>query len=228
MRTSFVEMHLSPKRANLEGGTIETGRALSDLLRIYFLLFYTAGVAIIALRVLPAVLARTRVEARPTKLRAYLPFVLIPFQWLLPPIIIFFRIGELSIDAPALRLLGLAVGLYAAALLLWAPLTLGRFLVPYAVVFRDHELVTSGPFRFMRHPVYSGNLALFLGSALGTLNIYLLLLWPTVMLSFVAEARIEERLLRDRFGAVYDAYAARAGLLLPRLSGRSKAADRSD
>jgi protein-S-isoprenylcysteine O-methyltransferase Ste14 len=201
---------------------------LNNLLRIHFLLFYTAGIAVIAFRILPSVLAETRVEARPTKLRAYLPFVIIPFQWLLPPIIIFFRIGELSIDAPALRLLGLAVSLYAAALLLWAPLTLGRFLVPYAAVFEDHELVTGGPFRFVRHPVYSGNLALFFGSALGTLNIYLLLLWPMAVLGFVAEARVEERLLRDRFGAAYDEYAARAGLLLPRFGGRRKAADRSD
>jgi protein-S-isoprenylcysteine O-methyltransferase Ste14 len=195
---------------------------LNDLIRIHFLLFYTAGITVIAFRVLPAVFGEARVEARPSKLRAYLPFVLIPFQWLLPPIIILSRVGELSIDAPALRLLGLALSLYAAALLLWAPITLGRFLVPYAAIFEDHELVTSGPFRFVRHPVYSGNLALFLGAALGTLNIYLLLLWPIAVLGFVAEARIEERLLRDRFGAVYDAYAERTGLLLPRFGARSE------
>jgi protein-S-isoprenylcysteine O-methyltransferase Ste14 len=195
---------------------------LNDLLRIYFLLFYTAGIAVIAFRVLPAVFGEARVEARPTKLRAYLPFVLIPFQWLLPPIMILFRIGELSIDTPALRLLGLALSLYAAGLLLWAPITLGRFLVPYAAVFENHELVTGGPFRFVRHPVYSGNLALFLGSALGMLNIYLFLLWPIAVLGFIAEARIEERLLRDRFGAVYEAYAERTGGLLPRFGGRGK------
>jgi protein-S-isoprenylcysteine O-methyltransferase Ste14 len=42
------------------------------------------------------------------------------------------------------------------------------------------------------------------------------------VLGFVAEARIEERLLCDRFGAAYEAYAARAGLLLPHFGGRSK------
>jgi protein-S-isoprenylcysteine O-methyltransferase Ste14 len=75
---------------------------------------------------------------------------------------------------------------------------------------------------FVRHPVYSGNLALFLGSAFGTLNIYLLLLWPIAVLGFVTEARIEERLLRDRFGVVYQAYAEGTGLLLPRFGGQGK------
>jgi protein-S-isoprenylcysteine O-methyltransferase Ste14 len=167
---------------------------LNDLLRSYFLVFYAAGIAVISLRALPALFGRVRVAARPSGLRAHLPFVLISFHWLLPPIVILLRFGELSIDTAALRLFGLALSLYAAVLLLWAPLVLGRFLLPYAAVLEDHELVTSGPFRFVRHPVYSANLALFLGSALGTLNVCLLLLWPIAVLGFATEARIEERL----------------------------------
>jgi len=49
----------------------------------------------------------------------------------------------------------------------WATLVLGRFLVPRAVIFADHHLVNSGPFRAMRHPICSRILALWLGAALG-------------------------------------------------------------
>src|SRR5947199_3166177 len=48
---------------------------------------------------------------------------------------------------------------------LWVALTFGRFLVPRAVVFEGHRLVTSGPYRLLRHPDYSAILALWLGAA---------------------------------------------------------------
>jgi len=78
--------------------------------------------------------------------------------------------------------------------------------------------VTSGPFRYVRHPVYSAVVALQLAAALGTVNWLLLAIWPLL----VAAMRLvpiprEEKLLREKFGEAYLDYAARTGRLFPRL-----------
>jgi protein-S-isoprenylcysteine O-methyltransferase Ste14 len=135
---------------------------------------------------------------------------------LLPPALILLGLGEIEAGWLPLRLLGLAVGLSGAALLIWASVTLGRFLVHEAAVFEDHALVTRGPYRFVRHPIYSGYLALLLGSGLGMLNVWLLLLWPISLLGILVQAGAEERLLESKFGEVYRRYTARTGQLMPR------------
>ena len=88
--------------------------------------------------------------------------------------------------------------------------------MPRAVVFPDHALVVRGPYRLVRHPVYSGDLALWLGAALGTLNALLLVLWPLYLLGLSAEASVEEGLLERKFGEAYRDYAARVGRFAPR------------
>jgi protein-S-isoprenylcysteine O-methyltransferase len=75
------------------------------------------------------------------------------------------------------------------------------------VVVEDHELVTRGPYRFLRHPAYSGDLALWLGAALGTVNLLLLALWPVSALGTYLQTRQEDELLASKFGAAYETYA---------------------
>jgi protein-S-isoprenylcysteine O-methyltransferase Ste14 len=104
-------------------------------------------------------------------------------------------------------------------MMLWAAATLGRQLVPQAVVFADHALATTGPYALVRHPAYSGDLALWLGAALATLNVALLVLWPAYLLGARAEAGVEEQLLEARFGSAYADYARRTGRFVPRLAG---------
>jgi len=113
---------------------------------------------------------------------------------------------------------GLLLGLYAAVILPWSASTLGRFLVPQARVSSDHELVVEGPFQFVRHPAYSGDLALWLGSALATANLLLLLLWPLYVLGATLQSRAEDDLLASKFGDDYRRYAARVGRFVPRLA----------
>ena len=116
-------------------------------------------------------------------------------------------------------MLGVGLSLYYIILLSWTVRTLGRFLVPGLAVYSDHELVTSGPFRWVRHPLYSSALALWLGAALGTLNWLLLALWPLLLAAVLSDLPREEGMLRDKFGTAYDAYAARTGRLIPRIRG---------
>lgn len=172
-----------------------------EAIRWYFLVFYAVGVVVLIVKVIPEGMRERAVETRPTGLWPRLANLLLPLEC-------------------AVRLVGVGLGAYAAVFQLWASGALGRFLVPYAAIFEDHQLVTNGPHRFVRHPIYLGNVALFLGSALGTLNLYLLALWPLMTAGCTAHARFEERILRAKFGAAFDEYAGRTGVLVPKLTPR--------
>lgn len=192
---------------------------MAQALRVFFLGFYAASIAVMILRVLPAAW-RTAPAARQVEgLARYLPVLLVPLGFLVPPGAILLRLGEIRADWPLVRLAGLALGLYAAAILPWSAATLGRFLVPQARVSTDHVLVVEGPYRLVRHPAYSGDLALWLGSALGTQNGFLLALFPLYALGAARQARLEDSLLEARFGDAYRRYAARVGRFVPTLKG---------
>ena len=78
----------------------------------------------------------------------------------------------------------------------------------------EPELVTSGPYRFVRHPIYSGLLLAILGTALAT-NLYWLIGVGVMGIYFVYSARVEERLMTRSFPVVYPSYRARTKMLIP-------------
>ena len=191
---------------------------MGDALRTFFLGFYLIVIIVTLVRVLPTLGRLGSAERSATGARRYLPALLLPFGFLVPPGVVLLRVGELAASWNPVRLLGLVLGLYAAVILPWAAATLGRFLVPRAVVFPDHTLVVRGPFRLVRHPVYSGDLALWLGATLGTLNVLLLVLWPPYLAGLSAEASAEEELLAAKFGQAYRDYMARVARFVPTLA----------
>ena len=78
----------------------------------------------------------------------------------------------------------------------------------------DPELVTSGPYRFVRHPIYSGLLLAIVGTALAT-NLSLLIAAAVLGIYFAYSARVEERLLTTSFPVAYPGYRARTKMLIP-------------
>jgi protein-S-isoprenylcysteine O-methyltransferase Ste14 len=136
-------------------------------------------------------------------------------EWLLPPLLILLGIGEIQADWLPVRLGGFALAACGAALLVWATAVLGRQFVHEAAIIENHVLVTTGPYCFVRHPVYSGYLLLLVGSGLATLNTWLLLLWPLSLVGILIQAASEERLLRARFAGDYECYVGRVGRLVP-------------
>ena len=78
-----------------------------------------------------------------------------------------------------------------------------------------HELRTDGPYRVTRHPIYTGLIGMFLGSAL----VNGIGLWGAVLVLIIVgllfKLRVEERLMREAFGDAYAAYEARVPALLP-------------
>jgi protein-S-isoprenylcysteine O-methyltransferase Ste14 len=81
------------------------------------------------------------------------------------------------------------------------------------------ELVTSGPYAFIRHPIYTGLILAMLGSAIGV-NIYWAVMLLPVGAYFIFSARREEANMLQLFPEQYAAYMARTGMLAPRLFGR--------
>jgi protein-S-isoprenylcysteine O-methyltransferase Ste14 len=193
---------------------------MSEALRLASLGFFAVGpvVAVPAL-----VCRRLRPSTRLHRIegwRWYVPMALLPVEWLLPPALIALRMGEIEAGWWPVRVAGLAVALSGTVLLVWASVLLGRFLMHEAAVREDHALVAHGPYRIVRHPVYTGYLALLLGSGLASLNVCLLLLWPVSLLGIRIQASSEEQLLGVRFGRAYECYAGRVGRLLPRFGNR--------
>jgi protein-S-isoprenylcysteine O-methyltransferase Ste14 len=81
------------------------------------------------------------------------------------------------------------------------------------------ELVTSGPYAHIRHPIYTGLILAMLGSAIGV-NIFWAVMLIPVGAYFIFSARREETVMLQLFPEQYAAYMARTGMLAPRLFGR--------
>lgn len=105
-------------------------------------------------------------------------------------------------------------------LLVWARLTLGKnYFVSTgfgAQLFKGHQLITSGPYALVRHPMYAGLIL----SAIGALLIYFT--WTTVYFACFAplmffRARREETALSEEFGEQWQEYCTRVSAFLPRL-----------
>jgi protein-S-isoprenylcysteine O-methyltransferase Ste14 len=116
---------------------------------------------------------------------------------------------------PALFWLGLAVTCGGLAFAVWARRTIGRNWSAIVTIKEDHELVTTGPYALVRHPIYTGLLLGFLGWATAVDRWRGPLAVVIVYLALWRKYRLEERWMRERFGAAYDAYRTRVKALVP-------------
>jgi protein-S-isoprenylcysteine O-methyltransferase Ste14 len=118
---------------------------------------------------------------------------------------------------------GVAVLVIGTAFTLWARFELGTMWTSTAVVKEGHRLVTDGPYRVTRHPIYTG----LLGMLLGTVVIEGLGRWLVVLIVAVivlsAKIRSEERLLGRELGEPYEVYRRRVPALVPLPFRRSRA-----
>ncbi len=107
--------------------------------------------------------------------------------------------------------------LAAAGLLFtaWARIHLGRNWSGTVTVKHDHELITSGPYALVRHPIYTGLLLAFMGSALARGESRGVLAVLIVLLALWRKLKLEERWMREQFGAQYEAYSSRVAALIP-------------
>ncbi len=109
------------------------------------------------------------------------------------------------------------LGLQAAAALLhvWARRHLGRNWSSEVLVQTGHELVRSGPYRWVRHPIYTAILALAAGTAMVAGELHALLGLGVIAAAYVRKLRLEEQLLAQRFGSEWETYRRSSRALLP-------------
>jgi protein-S-isoprenylcysteine O-methyltransferase Ste14 len=125
-----------------------------------------------------------------------------------------FRGGSLTVHSPALGVIGVVVFASGIALAIWARVQLGRNWGMPMTEKAEPELVTSGPYRFVRHPIYSGLLMALLGTALVT-NLIGLVIVVVLGGYFYFSASVEEKNLIAAFPTAYPAYRSHTKMLIP-------------
>jgi protein-S-isoprenylcysteine O-methyltransferase Ste14 len=118
---------------------------------------------------------------------------------------------------PSLAGYWLGVALLTAGLVfaVWARLHLGSNWSGMVTLKREHALVLTGPYRWVRHPIYTGLLLALLGTAIARGDWSSLIAVALCAASFIRKIGIEERWLRELFKDEYDRYSARVPALIP-------------
>jgi protein-S-isoprenylcysteine O-methyltransferase Ste14 len=124
------------------------------------------------------------------------------------------RGGNLTVHSPIVGAVGAAVFACGIALAIWARVHLGRNWGMPMTEKADPELVTSGPYRFVRHPIYSGLLLAVIGTALAT-NLFGLIIAAVLGVYLYYCASVEERNLAAAFPTAYPAYRTGTKMLIP-------------
>ena len=121
--------------------------------------------------------------------------------------------------AHVLDIIGLIIYLAGCAFVLWARRTLGKMwglsTSRNVKLLDDHQLIQSGPFAFVRHPMYFGWWAAMFGLLLLYPTWVVLLLLVSSLMAFFGRARREEVALAERFGQVWKEYKKRTRFLIP-------------
>lgn len=109
---------------------------------------------------------------------------------------------------------GAVIASLGAAIAFSARAEIGRNWGPPQTRRTDTELVTSGPYALVRHPIYSGVLLLMIGTAIGLLPTWWLVA-AAAAVYFIVSARAEEKHMAERFPDSYPAYRERTKMLIP-------------
>jgi protein-S-isoprenylcysteine O-methyltransferase Ste14 len=125
-----------------------------------------------------------------------------------------FRGGSLAVHSPVLGAVGAVIFAAGIATAVWARVHLGRNWGMPMTEKAEPELVTSGPYRLVRHPIYTGLLAALLGTALVT-NLLGLIIVAVLVAYFYYCASVEERNLTATFPLAYPAYRSTTKMLIP-------------
>jgi len=112
--------------------------------------------------------------------------------------------------------IGLSLFLLGLIIRWIAIIHLGRFFTVNVAIADDHQLITTGPYRYVRHPSYTGTLLIFLGFGLCMLNIFsLAAVFLPITAAFLWRMHVEEVVLKQAFGDGYKTYSATTDRLIP-------------
>ena len=115
---------------------------------------------------------------------------------------------------PAGQWLGVGLCLVGFGYAFWARIHIGRNWGMPMSLRQGHELVTSGPYAYVRHPIYTGIMLAMIGSALSE-SLLWLIGGVLIFAYFIVSARTEEKMMLAQFPDTYPAYRRRTKMLIP-------------
>lgn len=117
-----------------------------------------------------------------------------------------------------LRWVGVGIALIGFVLLQWAQGTLGKSWSDTPRMMKEQVLITNGPYRFIRHPIYTAFILILGSTLLISANWFMGLAWiGMTVLEVASRIDFEESLMLEYFGDHYREYMKKTGQLLPRL-----------
>ncbi len=131
----------------------------------------------------------------------------VPREWLRTPL---FHSNQIT-DA-----IGIALTAAGIAFACWARAYLGGNWSSAVTVKVGHELVRTGPYRWVRHPIYTGLILALAGTAVVRSEVRGILSVVLAYVGFKIKSRIEERTMTETFGTEYEEYSRSTGAILPK------------
>ena len=122
---------------------------------------------------------------------------------------------------PWMGWIGIAITSLGFALTLWARYILGSNWSGTVTIKVDHELIRSGPYRYVRHPIYTGIILAFIGTALARDQWRGVVAFPLLWVAFTIKRLKEEQFMRQTFGEQYTEYSKTTGAIFPVLLHRN-------
>lgn len=110
---------------------------------------------------------------------------------------------------------GLAVTVAGLALSVWARFYIGRNWSGFIELKKDHQLIRTGPYAIVRHPIYSGFMLATLGTAIAFAEVRGLISVVLILGAWGYKARLEEKVLIEHFGTQYESYMHDVKGLIP-------------
>ena len=115
-----------------------------------------------------------------------------------------------------IRWLGVAIGVLSVAGVYWLFSSIGSGITPTSATRREHTLVTIGPYRWVRHPLYTIGSSMFISFGMMADNWYIALLGILAFIAMAIRTPKEEANLIEKFGDEYREYMTRTGRFLPK------------
>lgn len=116
---------------------------------------------------------------------------------------------------PAVQWAGVLLMLTGCCFAVWARVALGGNWSGTVTVKENHALITRGPYRLVRHPIYAGVLLLLLGTAIVAGTAVTMMEVAAVTLALWLKLQTEERFMLETFGEQYTSYRRRVKALIP-------------
>jgi protein-S-isoprenylcysteine O-methyltransferase Ste14 len=115
-----------------------------------------------------------------------------------------------------LRWVGFGVGLASLGFWIWAQVELGKEWSPQLQLREEHHLVTTGLYKHVRHPLYTGMMGYAAGLALVSANWIFVILGVVIIAGLITRVPKEEHMMIDEFGKEYRAYMEKTGRFFPK------------